>query len=311
MFEIDPYGAVTLAKNTSIREVAVYNGAIEYDIVYNTNNLGSVDHVNYERDIGKVFMGRRYAFVGDSLAVGSGGYPWVSRLRDKVLSDKKNVQVYSFGIPGGGPWHFLKILESSSRNLEFTDIVILAISGDMHRKYFLPIIENGRVNFCPYGITTKGARLKSWPIATIIDKNATENEILNHVKFLMSQEIALKKTHRKNVMFFLRESHFLKLIKKSLNVLVRKFKIDLTPFVKIRSLFPNARIYFIHLPEVEEVEKGRYNLELKDLIESLGIKYYPALTEWKWSKAMYHKNDGHPNTFGYNNISNCVEKYLF
>jgi hypothetical protein len=311
LFEIDSYGAVTFAKNESIREVAVYNGIIEYDVVYNTNNLGSVDRMNYERNIDKGSMGSRYAFVGDSFAVGSGGYPWVPRLRDKVLSYKKDMQIYSFGIPGGGPWHFLKIIESASRNIEFTDIVILAVSDDMFRPYFIPIVENDRVYFCPHGTTHREAWV---PIATIIDKNATKNEILNRVKSLVPHKIEPRKTFSKNIMFFFKKSLFLKLIKKNLDRFISKpvhtSNIDYTPLVKIRALFPKARIYFIHLPLKNEARDGRYILDLKDTIESLGIKYYPALTEWKWSMAMYHKYDGHPNKLGYANISNCVEKYL-
>lgn len=312
MFEIDSKGIITLAKNASIREVAVYNGAIEYDIVYNTNNFGSVDNVDYEANIGKCSMGGCYAFVGDSFTTGCGGFAWVQELRDRLLSYKPDIQIYTFGLPGGGLWHFFYLLQKASENnIELTDIVILAISDDMRRHYYLCAVENDKVYGYPRGATDK----KAWnPIATIIDKNASEEEILNHVNALLSQKIKSKKTVG-GIKFFLNKSIFLRSIERNLDRLIARpspnYNVGYASLIKMRRFFPKAKIYFIHLPQKNEVRSGNYINDIKDVVESLGIEYYPALSECEWSMAMYHKHDEHPNKIGYTNISNCVEKYLF
>ena len=49
--------------NENIRAATIYNGKIEYDIVFSTNNLGFVDKSDYffEKQLNKKY----YAFVGD------------------------------------------------------------------------------------------------------------------------------------------------------------------------------------------------------------------------------------------------------
>lgn len=325
LFKVYSNGAVRFAENTSIREVAVYNDAIEYDMVYKTNNFGCIDDQNYDISKNCNLRTRRYALVGDSFTAGSGAGPWVPQLRNKLVSSKVDVVIYNFGMPGAGLRHFLKILESMSRYFDFTDIVILGLSNDMERLYWIPIIKNDKIFFWARDCEDKEVSFKRGPVATIIDRYASKDEILNHVKKIEQQETLQQRSHKKPtkeyVKNILSKSRLFYMIQRNLGIPIIKTSIiakrpvrnevDFTPLIKIRSLFPKAKIYFIHLPEVVEVRKKHYYLNLKDRIESLGITYVPALTECYWSDKMFLKNDGHPNADGYRNISNFIEACLF
>jgi hypothetical protein len=313
-FHVDSYGAVTFAQSTSIREVAIYNNHIEYDMFYITNNMGCVDSIDYQYDNERDIVKSRYAFVGDSFTAGSGGYDWVSVLRDKLISSGKNVMIYNFGIPGTGLQHFLKLLQSTARVLEFTDIAIIAISDDMRRHYWLPLSENGRVYFCAISENKESCLTNTHPIATIIDRDATQNETLNHVKQIEKQlETEHHHITKGPLGVLLRKSRLFRLIVQFMNVSytgLGKNDIDLTSLEKIKLRFPQSRIHFIHLPQKEEVVQGRYHLELKISVESLGIHYYDALSKCSWSNDMFLEHDGHPNISGYTNISQCLQTYL-
>ena len=49
-FQLDQNGAVHYEPNKEIRTVTVYKNKIEYDVFFNTNNLGFVDDKDYEYD---------------------------------------------------------------------------------------------------------------------------------------------------------------------------------------------------------------------------------------------------------------------
>jgi hypothetical protein len=313
-FEVDACGAVTFAKNAYIREVAVYNDTIEYDMGYKTNNFGFVDDIDYNKNEIQNDNPQLYAFVGDSFTAGSGGQPWVLELRKKLRSAKMDIMIYNFSIPGAGLRHFLKLLETNLRKLTFTHIVILAISNDMNRPYYVPITENGKVYFWAPDRETREACLNAdRPTGIIIGRNATEREIIARVKSIKRQRNNIKTAPIKNI---LNRSRFLALVAERLNVLFltpgsENNAIDLAPLMRIRLLYPKAKIYFIHLPSKDEVKNGKYRIDLQNSVESLRISYYPALTLSRWSEDMFYKRDPHPNNVGYRNISDCVEKILF
>jgi hypothetical protein len=312
-FIVDSHGAVTFRPHISIREVAVYNDHIEYDMTYTTNNMGCADFIDYKRCNKELIPTRRYAFVGDSFTAGAGGYNWVSGLRDKLISSGNNIMIYNFGIPGTGLWHFIRLLERASGSLEFTDIVIIAISDDMRRDYWLPFSEKGGIFFCTSDVS-KEACLTTNLIATIIEKNATEIEILNQVKQIeLDREISEQHSIKGHLREVLKKSRFLRLIAHSLTTFHKEpsnNNIDLTPLKRIKGLFPQCKVHFIHLPQKEEVKQIHYTLDLKTSIEALGIDYYEALTQCSWSMNMFYTNDSHPNGSGYMNISECVGQYL-
>ena len=80
---------------------------------------------------------------------------------------------------------------------------------------------------------------------------------------------------------------------------------------KIRQAFPGTRVYLVHVPQKEEVIKGKYLVDIRKDINLMGITYIPTLEICSWSIDMYFMLDNHPNMQGYNNISQCVSKVLF
>ena len=48
-FQLDSKNAVRYMPNNDIRTVAVYNGKIEYDVQFHTNNLGFIDNAEYNK----------------------------------------------------------------------------------------------------------------------------------------------------------------------------------------------------------------------------------------------------------------------
>ena len=92
--------------NESVRTVAIYTGRIEYDVKYQTNNMGFIDHKDYDKNQP---IERSIAFVGDSFTAGyHGGTPWVPGLRDKLAHDN-DLEIYNLGVDGTGIIHFEKI----------------------------------------------------------------------------------------------------------------------------------------------------------------------------------------------------------
>jgi hypothetical protein len=71
----------------------------------------------------------RYAFVGDSFTAGfHGGTPWAPALRDRARRANPDLQIYNLGVSGTGFEHFSRLLKSFATEVDFSDIVILAIS---------------------------------------------------------------------------------------------------------------------------------------------------------------------------------------
>jgi lysophospholipase L1-like esterase len=91
-----------------------------------------------------------------------------------------------------------------------------------------------------------------------------------------------------------------------------KSAFSLNALRNIRKAFPSTKIYFIHLPQKEEVANGAYLLDdIGKDIEEIGISYFPALKELHWKKEMFIDDDAHPNRDGYDNIRDGVSRYLF
>ncbi len=301
-FEVDSYGAVTLAKNDSVREVAVYNDKIEYDMFYKTNNFGSPDNLDYKNNDTAV---RSYAFVGDSFAAGAGGYEWISELRDKLAATRKDIALYNFSLPGGGFFHFKKMLESASHKLHFTDIVICAITDDFCRRYWKPLTRDGKMYFYAGALCSRA-------VAAIIEPDTSQAEIIRRVK--KSESASLQGEATGGVKRFPKESVLFYWIHQARLWLQHKKRtnppIGFYPLETIRALFPKARIYFFHLPQKNEAEMKAYEVDFQKHIESLGISYIPALYEYPWDKSMFYENDGHPNRYGYRQIAKYVEQWL-
>ena len=299
----DSRNAIRYLPNRKIRTVAVYDGNIEYDIQFHTNNLGFIDHVDYARDA--VSSRKHYAFVGDSFTAGyHGGEPWVPRLRERVRG--QNIGIYNLGIDGTGVEHFSRLLKSAGQQVSFTTIVIVAISNDFRRDYWYPQVQGDDISFCH---ETAGPP-DCGRVARIIPHDSPVVEIQK-----IAKQVADDKKEAKSIF---KQSQLLALFKQTQRNLFgrsvyskKNVEHSLLSLKKIRDAFPAAEMHLVHLPQKEEVVMGAYLLDFGKRMEETGVQYFPALQRCHWSEDMFFKHDAHPNSAGYKNISSCVSNYLF
>jgi hypothetical protein len=106
---------------------------------FRTNDLGFIDHEDYLVPGQSRADAPRYAFVGDSFTAGfHGGTPWVPALRDRARKTNPDLQIYNLGVSGTGFDHFGRLLKSFATDVDFSEIVILAISDDFERPFWPP-----------------------------------------------------------------------------------------------------------------------------------------------------------------------------
>lgn len=309
-FQLDQNGAVRYQPNKNIRTVAVYNNKIEYDVHFKTNNLGFIDDKDYEYE--NAPNKRYYAFVGDSFTAGvHGGEPWIPKLRSNL--EEKNIEIFNLGISGTGIEHFYRLLKSTSEQLNITHIVIVAISNDFQRHFWYPLANSSEIRFCREHASEC---IKRPYIATIIHPTSSIENILKVADNTIKDNG--KYFHGSGIRGVLKQSKLLTFVFRSLKTILQKKTINtrnsfsLDALRNIRDAFPSTEIYFIHLPQKQEVINGEYFLDnIGKEIKKIGISYFPALKEWNWQKDMFFVNDAHPNTFGYNNIKNYVSSYIF
>ena len=308
-FQLDANGAVRYLPNKNMRTVAVYKGEIEYDVDFHTNNLGFVDYEDYgmEGDPNK----RYYAFVGDSFTAGlHGGEPWVPKLHKDIKNN--GIEIYNLGVSGTGFEHFYRLLDSVKAQLSITHIVVLAISKDLRRGFWYPLTSTSDIRFCLENEKETECSERP-PIAKVIPFASTHEDILKVANDAASEKTNSLSVSRK----ILKYSKLLVFIARALRNLMEKddyeyIEVTLRSLRNIRDKFPLAEIHLIHLPEKQEVIKGDYLVEhLGKSIREIGIMYFPALKECKWSDRMFFVQDGHPNNFGYKSIAKCVSSYLF
>lgn len=157
-----------------IRTIAVYNNKIEYDVDFNTNNLGFVDDKDYQYEIAP--HKKYYAFVGDSFTAGyHGREPWIPKLRRNLK--ERNIEIFNLGIEGTGIEHFYRLLKSTSKQLYITHIVILAISNDFNRNLWYPLTNSSEIWICPDNLNSAEC-IKRPYIARIIHPTISNEKIL-------------------------------------------------------------------------------------------------------------------------------------
>lgn len=311
-FQLDSNGAVRFEPNREIRSAAVFSNEIEYDVHFTTNNLGFIDTKDYKYE--KTPNKKYFAIIGDSFTAGiHGGDPWVPRLRKYI--DQEKIEIYNLGVCGAGIDHFYRLLTSTRNQLYFSHIIILAISGDIERRFWYPQTTSSEIRCCEEAITKYECDKKPCT-AKIFDAESTDKEILIVADKIYSEKRAY--TLSQGIKGILKQSEFLVFLRRSLkNIMVKvekssnKYSFSFEALKNIKREFPSAEISFIHLPTKSEVLNGKYYLDdFGKEIENVGILYYPTLDKIDWQEKMFHVNDGHPNSVGYDNIKSLVLNYI-
>lgn len=311
-FKLYSSGSVRYYPHQHIREIAVYDNKIVYDVKFKTNNLGLIDTKDYNKESikGKSY----YAFVGDSFTAGiHGGEPWVPKLRERI--NNQGIELYNLGVEGTSFEHFYRLLIDLKRHIDITSIVIVAISDDFNRPCWYPVIDKEEIffYFCGY---------IDLAVGRIVPIDISNDEILRISKEIVNNKNQPPVNGQANVssrLFrLLGKSQLFQYGKKALGTFSansdNSINIDnaLTNLKAIKAEFPSAEMHLIHLPAKNEVENKRYmTSNIAAEIEPLGIRYYPALEKCTWESTMFYDQDGHPNATGYENVSKCVSQYLF
>jgi hypothetical protein len=144
-FALDGRGVPRLTPRQHVRSVLKIADSVEFDVSYQTNNLGFVDHDDYPRAPG----GRALAVVGDSFTAGvEGGRPWLPELRDELRQTTPHLQIYHLGTGAAGVRQFADLLDSVASELDFDAIVVLAITDDFYRITWRPETANDGLYLC-------------------------------------------------------------------------------------------------------------------------------------------------------------------
>jgi lysophospholipase L1-like esterase len=309
-FRTDAGGAVRYMPNQTIRSVMFRGDAIVYDVHFNTNDLGLIDHEDYAGSGEQRAGGRRYVFVGDSFTAGfHGGTSWVPALRDSAQRFHPDLEIYNLGVSGSGFEQFFRIVQSSATQLDFTEIVVLAISDDFWRAFWTPVATEDSIRFCGEDQPRDACVASVSPVARIFDPELGRAELIALYARLSESQTQGPRGLRDRV---LESSRLVALLRQQYVRLQRKLLKDksLARLRDLREAFQDKPMRFIHLPSMRELGQGAYDLDLEDDIAKLGIEYFPAMTACSWPEEMFFVEDGHPNATGYAAISSCVATYL-
>jgi len=300
-FALDANRAVRYVPNEVIRTIAIYDGEIDYDVRFRTNNLGFVD----ERDYGPTPdpNAEPFVFVGDSFTAGyHGGKPWVPGLRD--IPRPRPFEVYNLGVDGTGMENFSRLLHGLRDEIPMSTIVVVAITNDFERGVWWPEATDGAIRFC----ADRNGATECAAIARIVPIESSDEQVKAIAREMTPPGGGPEadRLHGLRVLALARDAALgLGLIHRENPEVSQEF----AALRRIRNAFPESRIVLVHLPERGEVIANRYNLDLRKRVESVGVVYVPTLERCEWSKDMYFKHDGHPNALGYRNISDCVTRH--
>jgi hypothetical protein len=315
-------GTVLYPANTEFTEILNRGNKIGYIKSYRTNNLGLRDEVDYPLGTSK----RHIVFVGDSFTASQGSsFSWVSKLSRDL--EKKGVSIYNLGVFGTGLIHFEKILRHFKNKISFDEIVLVTISDDFMRSYWVPQQEGNRVLFC------KKDTMQPCKGIGVVDPSYARELSEKHSVGLELDELEMPlQRHRSKsdgrtmcrwdfglpvlLKCIAKKSPFLVLIKQELiNPLLSplnstEFKNSISALKQIRLSFPDKKISLIQLPQRNEVMTKQYKLNLKKHVEAADMEYHTALTACGLSQDDFNDYDGHPTEHGYDKIAACVSKLL-
>lgn len=316
---LDQRGAVRHMPNEAVRMVSVYADTVEFDVAFRTNNLGLVDHRDYPSASD---TRRHYAFVGDSFTHGMGADPWVPKLRDQLQEAGRQIEIYNLGVNGASVQHFRKLLSSAAAELLISHIVVIAISNDFLRPWWVPIAGPSGSIACRDPPDCKHVR----PMMPIFKYGASVEEVLRQHRAITAEITARQPVDAwwKRALW---QSRLYEMLRRSIDRIAQRvapaeafaydledprlLDVNLEALAGIRADFPRLPITLAHFPQKDEVERRGYDLDLAEPAGRLGIDYFAALTGCEWSLNMYHRVNGHPNASGYENFAQCLSRHLF
>jgi len=299
-YEANADGVYTWPPNRRIRYVRTHDGRVEYDVAFESNDLGLVDDTDY---VAAPLAARRVALVGDSFTAGyHGGRPWVPELSRRMAAE--GVRLYNLGIGGAGFPQFESLLRSVSQHVEFTDVVLVAITDDLQRAQWRLDVDEDVARFCLVTWPQWLCRLRP-PYFHRIDLEtdpsrwtARHRDSLSAPSGLALASVLVQVARASER----REEERAKRTAKSERAIE-----------SIVETYGPKRVSFIHLPMRGEVERGEYKAGTRELakrIRSSGVDYFPALRKCSWAGELFFRHDEHPNAAGYARIAECVGDYL-
>ena len=291
--------SVRWSPNTRIRTLAIYGDRIEYDVRFQTNDLGYIDHRDYGAT-SAVPTDQRWAFIGDSLTAGHhGGTPWVPVLRDAA----KGSEIYNLGVSGVGIGQFLPNLNVADRHLDFANVVFLFISDDLTRRPWRPVVADGRIVMCPLGVDDADCAQSTVPMFVLQDPDADPTEIFASLerKALLASGPMAWLERRSLVFAALRDTPE---AEPEVHADIRDWLDHLT------RRHGDKALHFLQIPEKHEVARGALELPLGDQIQAAGHHYVSLLDACAFRTEHYFPHDPHLRADGYAELRRCVGRVL-
>ena len=306
--KVDSYGAWRYQPNKSVRLLAVYGNRIEYDVIFDVNNIGLIQKNDIESSGKKEYI----AIVGDSFTAGVGASPWFSSLQESLKNDKEfdnqKFELLNLGMPGTGLENFERYLHSiSNSNIQIKKVIIIAISDDFLRDYRYPAEEEDGFHVCAKACSNK-------PLFWSISTGDQKSDILSKVQEIYEQLEKTKPLTRKLVIRRLYSRGIYPNLKSTRRDREKRIEKSLTALNNIVVKYQPENVALLQLPEKGETMRNRYygysDLFLEKIKADKNIAYYDGLEMCGLTLESYHHLDGHPNQQGYEKIEQCVSPII-
>jgi hypothetical protein len=283
---VDMNGYYKISPNMQYVEVAYYpdghgNVTKEYQCAYQSDALGFLSNsVTYER--------ASVLLLGDSFAQGQGGCEWMSR-----LSSETRARLYSAAIQGHGFAHWEKIVADLSQLRKPQKILIVFTTDDFYRA----LSQAGESQIrCLNGIV-KCTSDYWYPISDAMDETARER---------------LEQRHRGHSLFVDPKASLKGMFPASFGLLRIVGGYERAPALNfansVRILADFSKAFDLRLIWIRDREPGEKSREeaVAAALAAGGL----AATHCSLPSDGYLPRDGHPNSKGYDELRNCVEKVV-